>query len=439
MKMPHIFIDANVFISQSYKYDSTAFKQIISLVQAKKVFVYLTTVTVSEVVSNIEKDVYKAHEAFEGFREKPQLRILKNVSDSPLHGVFNGFDREQAKEALLKQFSQFIRDTNALILEITDVSVDDVFEKYFSRSAPFGEDKKKHEFPDAFAMAALENWCKKHSIRMYVISEDPDLIIACESSESLTFVQSLSEFLDLFSEGEQQAEIASKLFEEHKEEIERRIREAINNLSLLPYEPHDEVQYVHIDPVEFLKHYLIEIIEGKAIFEVRGRVHYSAQILHHNYAIAMMMGMAGWDEEMKYGSNDIRAEVCLLFNVNNPDDFKIKYATIKDHNVRMFPGDDDDPNNFMIMLREAEKSRSSDTALIIEALGGMEHVLASTPEEIMKRFDSIKETLPVRVILNLRTRTNLHPYKSGLNYQGAMMIKQQAEAAKRESNKKPLG
>src|SRR5436305_3347478 len=150
MKVPHVFIDTNVFIGHNYDYNSTAFKQLVSLVQSENIFVYLTTVTLREIEAHIEADVRKAHEAFNGFRNKPDLRILRNVADYPLHGIFNGFDVEQAKDVLLGQFRQFLRRVRAHILEVADVSIDEIFEKYFTRMPPFGDEKKKYEFPDVF-------------------------------------------------------------------------------------------------------------------------------------------------------------------------------------------------------------------------------------------------------------------------------------------------
>lgn len=424
MKMPHVFIDTNVFISQNYDYESTAFKQIISLAQAEKIFIYLTTITLREVEFHIERDVRKAHEAFEGFRGKADLRILKNIVVPPLYGIFNGFDIEKARDVLLNQFRQFLQEARVHVLEVTNVSVDEIFDKYFSRTPPFGEEKKKYEFPDAFALAALEQWCKESSGRMYVISSDTDLSAACALNQSLRLVQSLSEFLDLLTRRGEQAEFINRLFEAHKEEIEERVKSAVNPLNLI-YEPYGEVQYTYINSAKILKHYLIEVDEGKAIFDVTAEVKYSANVLYHNSAARMMMGGMGAREELDYGSTNVKAEVSLLLNKDNRDEFKIEGTVVKNQNIYIFP--DEGPDDFASKYTKAQKSLPAHAALIIDLFGGNEWVIANSPETIVKRFERIKESIPVRVMLDLQTLSMLDTSNASLSYQGAMTIKHQAE------------
>jgi hypothetical protein len=423
MKMQHIFIDTNIFIGNNYNYDSTAFKQIVSLAQSEKIVIYLTTVTVREVEAHIEADVRKAHEAFEGFRVKNHSRILKNIADPPLHGIFNGFDVEQAKEVLLKQFRQFLQDGRARILDVADVSVDEIFNKYFSRTPPFGEEKKR-EFADAFALAAIEKWCNEASLRMYVISSDSDLSAACALNQSLRSVQSLEEFLDLLTRKGELAELINRVFEAHKEEVEKRIKEAINPLTLV-YKPYGEVQYTFINAAKVLKHYLIEVDESSAVFDVTAEVSYSANVHYDNNAISMMMGGMGSREEVEYGSTNIKAEVSVLFNKDNEEEFRIEDTIVKSQNIYIFP--DEDPDDFARKYTKAQKLLPDHAALIIDLLGGVEWVLANPPEALVKNFEGVKESVPVRVMLDLKTLSMLDASDTGLSYQGALTIKHQAE------------
>jgi hypothetical protein len=422
MQTPHVFIDTNIFINQNYDYESTAFKQLVTLAQAEKIFIYLTTITLREVEAHIEEDVHKAHEAFEGFRIKPQLKILKNIADPPLHGIFRGFDVEQSKEVLLNQFRKFLLDARIHVLEIADIPVDEIFDKYFSYTPPFGE-KKKHEFPDAFALAALEQWCKDSSGRMYVISSDLDMASACALNQSLRLVQSLSEFLDLLTRRGELSEFINRLFEAHRSEVEKRIKEAVEPLNLV-YEPYGEVQYTYINSAKILKHYLIEIDEGKAVFDVMAEVNYSANVIYHNNAIRMLGGM-GAREELDYGSTSIKAEVSLLFDKDNQDEFRIESTNVKNLNIYVFPNEG--PDDFASKYTRAQKSLPTHAALIIDLLGGNEWVIANIPETIVKRFERVKESIPVRVTLDLQTLSMLNMPNASLSYQGAMTIKHQAE------------
>src|ERR1051326_4679219 len=201
MQIPHVFIDSSIFIGNNYDYTSKAFRQIVSLAEEERLFVFVTRIVVHEVESHIDQDVLKAQKAFDGFREKSDVRILKNIQEPPLHGVFIGFDAMQAREVLLRQFRDFLQKAKVHVLEITGVSVNEVFDRYFSQTPPFST-KKKDEFPDGFSLAAVEQWCEESSVRMHVVSTDSDLNDACALNPSLKSVQSLSEFLDLLSRGE---------------------------------------------------------------------------------------------------------------------------------------------------------------------------------------------------------------------------------------------
>lgn len=422
MQVPHVFIDTAIFIGQNYNYDSAAFRQIVSLAQDEKLFIYITTVTLKEVEAHIEMDVVTAHQAFEGFRNKQDLRILSNIIAPPLHGIFKGFDVLKAKEALLDQFRVFLQKARVHVLEITNVSVDQIFDRYFSLTPPFS-DKKKNEFPDAFSLAAVEQWCKESSGRMYVVSSDPDWSSACELNQSLRSFQSLSEFLDFLSRGEELAELANTTFEAHRDEIVERIKQAVDPLNLI-YEPYGEVQSSFVDSARILKHYLIEVDEAKAIFDVVTEVSYSANVLYHNYALRMMMGGIGAREELEYGSTNVRTEVSIALSKENQDKFSIASVEIKNEAIYIFP--DEDPEDFGRKYTKAQKALPGHVQTIAQLLGGLEWIKTSAPEKIIESFETLKTSVPIPIILDLKTLNMLNPLSGGLNYQGAMTIKDKA-------------
>jgi hypothetical protein len=351
VKPPHIFLDANVFIGEGYQYGSTAFSRLISLAHAQKVFVYLTDVTVHEVEANIKKDALKAHQAFEVFSNKADLRILKTVKEAPLYGVFNGFDVEHVTEILIAQFNTCLGEMQVRLLYVAEVSIDEVFKKYFSKTPPFGEGDKKAEFPDAFALAAIENWCKQYLERMYVISSDPDMISACAESQTLRSVPSLAEFLDLLTKGEELAEIANRVFEAHKEGIAQHIQSA-TQMIYPHYEPYGEVQDTFINGIEILKHYLLEVDGAKAVFEVTANLSYSATVRYRNLALGMMMGGVGVREETEYRTTPIKAEVSIIFDKDNEEAFNVEYTTLKTPEIFVFPYED--PDDYVRKSTEAQ-------------------------------------------------------------------------------------
>ena len=425
MQTPHVFLDTSIFIAQNYNYSSTPFKQIVSLAQDERLFVYVTSIVVREVEVHIKEDVEKAWEAFEGIKQKTDLRILKNIKEAPLHGIFDGFDVAPAIEILKNQFREFLQKAKVNVLEIADVSAEKIFEQYFSRTPPFG-DKKKNEFPDAFSLAAIEEWCRKTSVKMHVVSTDPDCQEACALNVSFKSVQSLPEFLDLLSRGEELAQLVNKLFEEHQDVVLQSIKDNVDPLNLI-YEPYGQFQYAILDAARIVKHYLIEVEEGKAVFDVVTEVSYSANVLYPNNLLMTVMGIPGGGQEFEYGSSNVHAEVRIAFD-EKLDQISVESIDVKHDNIYVFP--EDDPEDFVRRFIKAHKALAEHVTLIVAALGGTTWVNRSTPESVIKRFDEIKESLPQKVILDLETLNMLNPLTGGLNHYGATAIKNRLKASR---------
>jgi hypothetical protein len=75
--------------------------------------------------------------------------------------------------------------------------------------------------------------------------------------------------------------------------------------------------------------------------------------------------------------------------------------------------------------------------LFIEMLGGVDWLIENSPEAVIKRFDTVKESIPIQWMLDLQTLHRINTYNSGLNYQGAMTFKVKAESIKRKADKSP--
>lgn len=77
--------------------------------------------------------------------------------------------------------------------------IEELVERYFSKSPPFGENEaKKYEFPDAIAVLSLESWAAEANKKVLVVSKDGGWIKYCESSDRLIVIKQLSEALSLF-------------------------------------------------------------------------------------------------------------------------------------------------------------------------------------------------------------------------------------------------
>lgn len=339
---PHVFIDTTVFDQSAHNYNSTAFQRLAELVEEKSITIHMTTITVREVESHIKRDVKTAQDNIRAAFSKHKL--LKNVEHPSVSAVSIGVDVEEVTEALLARFRGWVSELSVNIIPIEGLSVEQVFDRYFEQAPPFSE-KKKGEFPDAFTVAALERWCKENSARMYVVSGDGDMHSACQSSQSLHPCLSLAEFLELQTRGQKFAEYANGLFEAHKHLIARFIQKK----SLLPlyiyfpYWEHDGLIQYGAETLTFPEKYLIEVEEGKAVFEALVKVVVRADLQAYSAGGRMVIP----EEPTVRRCQFLKAEVSLLFDINDESNFRIEYVNIKEEAVPFYPQYSDYPDVYL--------------------------------------------------------------------------------------------
>lgn len=87
-----------------------------------------------------------------------------------------------------------LNSAKALILAYPTLNITEVFDKYFLSKPPFGRGDKKHEFPDAFAFAHLEQWCAEKKRTVTFLTKDKDF--SKLSHRKITVVNDLEKFID---------------------------------------------------------------------------------------------------------------------------------------------------------------------------------------------------------------------------------------------------
>jgi hypothetical protein len=332
-------MDTTVFDQNSHNYASTAFKKLAELVKENKVKIYLTTITTREVESHIKEEVESAQSSI--LNTFTKHRFLKHSEHPSVSVVFEGMDVEEVTYGLWEQFRNWMSEMAVELITIEDLPVEEIFDNYFDRKPPFSE-KKKTEFPDAFTLAALEKWCEAHKAKMYVISADNDMSSACELSQSLRCVKSLSALLELLTEGENLAIYANELFEAHKDLVINRLKQDVNMYMYWPFEQNEHLVYSYMESISFPEKYLIEVEEEKAVFDVLVKLTLFKRVRRPLPAL-MNMGIMMREEE-KRRNQFLKAEIGVIFDKSNPQKFQIEYANVKEANLWYYPQYSDYPD-----------------------------------------------------------------------------------------------
>lgn len=277
----HVFIDTSIFVAANFRYESSTFKQLITLASESYLHVYLTPITIREVKSKIHDRVEAAHRAVQKCRK--EAMVLRHLPNDTFKGLFTDFETGTVEESLIKRFDGFISETRATTVPVSGISVDHVFELYFSCSPPFGIGKKKNEFPDAFALSALNEWCITKGEKIYVISTDGDMARACEEHNALISLDSLEALLNLVATDDKiLAAFAESALEHLQPEITRKITKQFGWLGFMVDDEDGEVDCIEAKGANITERFLINVTDKDASFRLEVSVDYSADVTYYD-------------------------------------------------------------------------------------------------------------------------------------------------------------
>lgn len=340
----YVFLDTEVFRAHHLDFQSPNIRRLVRLAVEGAVRLLLTTVTKGEVMDDLKE---RAREAIKQLKEVRRLsgtmrRIMPEESVQAIEAV----KRDEAAATLQKEFDDFIAETHADMLDLSGVSADAIFMKYFEGTPPFGGqgDNKKVEFPDAFAFKTLEGWSSANgNAKIYVVGNDSDWKRMCAGHPSLISVDRLDELLQRFTNTEVSFAIKQGL-EEHHEELVKMIRSEAEKLDF--YVGCDVLINGEIDDYEILDvtvtdFKVVEIKDGEASVSVICEVSVSAGVGaddpdsgikdSETKSIYYVYRIAGTVER----TVDMTAEVTVKYDMDNPEQATIQRVKFEDYSVEL--------------------------------------------------------------------------------------------------------
>jgi hypothetical protein len=329
----HIFLDTEVFKGQGFNYESAVLERLAKLVESKEVVIHLTSVTVNEVKSNIKKDVVEGLIALKRLKANHAARILIGFSDYFKRAFREKLTKDDVVPVLIGKFQNYLDRVRADILSVEGVSIEQVFEKYFSQTPPFSEGKKKEEFPDAFVIDTLKEWCRRNREKLYVISNDNDFVTACEEVEQLIPLRELSEFLNIISAylGIDRYKVAEKILRSCLGDVEQRIEEEFPEIGFFLDELEGEVSSVKVKAVRIVRWDIIDIRDDEATYSLSAEIDYSAEV---SYADIVFEGfVVDTAEAMLERTLETRVRVIIEIDIQNSDAYRLQEVRIEERDI----------------------------------------------------------------------------------------------------------
>ena len=322
-----VFLDAQVYEGNSFNYTNTAFRSLIEQLESKRLHLVTTDITVRETMVGIENNL--KHDLAKVRKAVRDARVLRNCDVPDVGTALAALDVDRIVAHVQKEFTDFLAKYKAHVIDTSTQPAGDVFNKYFAATPPFGTGDKKAEFPDAFALQALLEWCEQNNEELFVVSGDKPIRDACKEHTNLFPMESLAQLLDHVTADKTLAEFIRSEVTKHSEEIGKT---AAHDFQDRMYNIDDENGDVEIE-VESVKvdgePELLDVSQHQGIVEMRFQVSFLAHLSYddsdtgtYDHEDKRMVFMKHVNETQKK-TEELVVEIQVGFDGIDPADFSI--------------------------------------------------------------------------------------------------------------------
>jgi hypothetical protein len=335
-----VFLDTEIFVQQNFQYDIGLLSAFRHKVKSGQIHFITTEITLQEIDRRLTVSLSEAEAALDSFRKK--ARILRNIYSPPINRVFKKLSRKKLLKELRKQFNEYIEVLQPNILKTDSVKPSVVFQRYFKSTPPFHQTKKKSEFPDAFAIAALINYCLTNNSKITIISGDPDWRYAIKEYDHLfEYEDRLDIYLHNIQKETPYFDKAQIALNKLMSSIESIIKEEIHHLGFIIDDPDAKTKKVEISEISHRNTYIVDVQPDTIIFSIDFSVRFLADLeydinkligdsLHQDSATIRLSRRYNEGEipEYAYGFENISAIGSINWDQNNTDNAEVNEITI---------------------------------------------------------------------------------------------------------------
>ena len=190
-----IFIDTTIFVQENFL-EGERINTLFDLSEKGHIDIVLTRITVGEIKNQFfkrAKGAFDKHNELMNDKENLGIRVLRNNSEG--QQIIKKLPAiKKIGEEFNEKIDEILKKARVTILSYPTMDIGDVFKKYFNNTPPFGNGKKKEEFPDAFAIAQIEQWAKGKNRIVTVLTNDKDFDNV--GGKYITVVKDFDKFLN---------------------------------------------------------------------------------------------------------------------------------------------------------------------------------------------------------------------------------------------------
>jgi hypothetical protein len=271
-----IFIDTSILEEQNYNFSSGSMSAFLEATKDQKMILLLPDPTRREIHRHIEE---RSEEVIKALEEaKRRAPFLSKWEEWP----FNRRDLSlvfKLRQIANKEWNEFLTHFKLEDLGYDGVNLLDVMNWYDQKRAPFGGGKKRKEFPDAFALAALLSYAKKNDISIAVVCKDKDFEGACCFYSELLYFRSLPGLTEALLSADKRVAEVKKVIESNPILIVKKIKEEFGDRWFCHEDDYGaDVEDIEVDDVTINDIRVIHIGENEVTIAFEANVDYSAYV-----------------------------------------------------------------------------------------------------------------------------------------------------------------
>lgn len=201
----NVTIDSNVFDANKYDLaEDSTLSLLISYVEKHKIKVILSNIVVNEISKHIQNKAYEIAAVVNNMRKDVMKSYPENlIRNVDVEYILTKVDRKEMAQKAKVELNAFLDKLDLEILDSSAVDVEKIFSDYFEFKPPFEDnDKKRKEFPDAFAAAQIKKRFNNGE-KLAIVSADKGFKKACGNSSNYIFFDSLGELYDTLNKVEE--------------------------------------------------------------------------------------------------------------------------------------------------------------------------------------------------------------------------------------------
>jgi hypothetical protein len=275
LKTRTVFVDTSVFEKELFDWKGRTLSSLMALAKKRQILLLTTDITQREISDRISSRLSEAAGA--ATKARSQLAILKPAlgKKSPVLE----FKSEELAAKMISGQKRFFKASKAKTIDAYS-DAQEIFDDYFNRKKPFGDGKKKSEFPDAFIIRGIRKYCSATGETVYVVSRDEDMLSAC--GERLIAEPDLDALISRFNLADPTADLSQVegLVRSRSAQIVKFVEREFPGLGSLLVDQDGDVEDVVVTGVEIEDVFVLEKKPSSLVLEIVVEVEFTAELTY---------------------------------------------------------------------------------------------------------------------------------------------------------------